>query len=83
MLLTLVINGTTTGFVIKKLGLKRENEFTQLILTQILDLHDEKTNEFINKYFTEHKSETIKRDDIITIANIPKTKEKYKDLMMQ
>ena len=43
VLLTLIINGTTTGMVIRKLGLAKENEMSKRMLRQVLAGHNEKT----------------------------------------
>lgn len=37
VLLTLVINGTTTGFVVRKLGLSKESSTSKLMLRKVLD----------------------------------------------
>ena len=53
VLLTLVINGTTTGMLIRKLGLAAENEISKLMLRKVLDEHDKKADEFILKWKNE------------------------------
>eukprot|EP00354_Favella_ehrenbergii_P005389 CAMPEP_0170454136 /NCGR_PEP_ID=MMETSP0123-20130129/2489_1 /TAXON_ID=182087 /ORGANISM="Favella ehrenbergii, Strain Fehren 1" /LENGTH=343 /DNA_ID=CAMNT_0010716749 /DNA_START=444 /DNA_END=1476 /DNA_ORIENTATION=- len=44
VLLTLIVNATTTGFVIRKLGLSKENEMAKRMLAKVLDEHEEKAN---------------------------------------
>ena len=50
VLLTLIINGTTTGMVIRKLGLAKENEMSKRMLRQVLAGHNEKTEQFITNW---------------------------------
>ena len=47
VVMTLVINGTTTGLLIKKLGLNKESEMSKRALRKVLDNHDNKSDEFI------------------------------------
>ena len=47
VLLTLIVNGTTTGFVIRKLGLSKENDMSVRMLRKVLDEHNQKAAEFI------------------------------------
>ena len=53
VLLTLTINGTTTGWLITKLGMAKENEMSKKMLRQVLDMHDSKASEFIKKWKAE------------------------------
>jgi len=56
VLLTLIINGTTTGILIRKLGISKENEMSVRMLKKVLDEHEDKASEFINKWKTERRS---------------------------
>ena len=47
VLLTLIINGTTTGFVVRKLGMVKENEMSKRMLAKVLEGHDRMSLEFI------------------------------------
>lgn len=47
VLLTLVLNAPTTGKLISKLGLAKENEMAQRMLAKVLDEHTERAGEFI------------------------------------
>ena len=59
VLLTLLINGTTTGFVIRMLDLARENQMTKLMLHKVLEKHEY----YCNKYITEWKKERSENGD--------------------
>ena len=50
VLMTLVINAPTTGFVIKMLGLNQEHDMSIRMLRKVLEQHDAKTKEFINHW---------------------------------
>ena len=50
VLLTLLINGTTTGYVIRKLGLAKENEMSKVMLKKVLESHDSKAEKFIAEW---------------------------------
>ena len=50
VLLTLIVNATTTGFVIKKLGLAKENEMAKRMLAKVLDEHETKAHQFIQHW---------------------------------
>ena len=54
--LTLVINATTTGLLIKKLDLTKESDTSKLMLRNVLCQHDEKIEFFIQKWKTERSS---------------------------
>lgn len=59
VLLTLIINGTTTGFVLRKLNMVKENEISKRMLTQVLDSHDQRALEFITNW----KRERVEHGD--------------------
>jgi len=59
VLLTLVINATTTGFVVRKLGLVKENEMSKRMLTKVLESHDALAQEYIANW----KKERIHHGD--------------------
>lgn len=63
VLLTLVINGTTTGFVVRKLDMVKENEISKLMLAQVIAAHDQKALEFITNW----KRERAERGDKIGV----------------
>lgn len=50
VLLTLIINGTTTGILVRKLGLSKENEMSKRMLLQVLLDHDTKALEFMSNW---------------------------------
>ena len=50
VLLTLVINATTTGCVVRALGLSKENEMSKRMLHKVLQEHDKKSEDFIQKW---------------------------------
>ena len=54
--LTLVINATTTGFLVKKLDLTKESDTSKRMLRNVLDQHDERIEFFIQKWKTERSS---------------------------
>lgn len=57
VLLTLLINANTTGFLIRKLGMSKESEMAKRMLRKVLSEHDEKVTQFIQNWKKE-KSET-------------------------
>ena len=61
VLLTLIVNAPTTGFMVRKLGLAKENEMSQRMLHKVLSEHDKKAEEFILKWKQE-RSEHGDRD---------------------
>ena len=80
VLLTLVINGTTTGFVIRKLGLANESEMSKLMLRKVLDKHDKMADEFILKWKRERSEHGDKAgnefyDEVLDLGQLKKNKE--------
>ena len=65
VLLTLVINGTTTGFIIRKLGLKKESKVSQQMLATVLDQHDEVAKEIYLDYHNQEKHGAGTLDTIV------------------
>lgn len=53
MLLTLLINGTTTKALLKALGMSKEEEIAKRMLRKVLDEHDEKAIEFVKSWKSE------------------------------
>ncbi len=47
VLLTLIINGTTTGLVVKKLGISKENEMSVKMLKKVMSEHSSRETKFI------------------------------------
>lgn len=56
VLLTLVVNATTTGFIVRWLGLSKENEMAKRMLAKVLDEHKAKAEEFIGNWKKERSS---------------------------
>lgn len=56
VLLTLVVNGTTTGILVRKLGISKENEMSVRMLKKVLNEHSDKASEFITKWKQERRS---------------------------
>jgi NhaP-type Na+/H+ or K+/H+ antiporter len=55
VLLTLIINGTTTGLVVRKLGISRENEMSVRMLKKVLGEHNERAVDYIDKWKHERR----------------------------
>ena len=71
VLLTLTINGMTTGYVIKLLGLKEESKTTQKMIKEILNNHSNVTEKLIEEYKDEHKKvSSIEWQEIIEVTDI-------------
>lgn len=86
VLLTLIVNGTTTGFVVRKLGLAKENEMSKRMLQKVLTQHDKKAGEFINnwkKERSEHGDRVMLADEDLDFGEIKKNKNKLiKDMKL-
>lgn len=80
VLMTLIINGTTTGMVIRKLGMVKENEMSKRMLAKVLEGHDQKTLEFITNWKRERAEHGDKKnvfaDENMDIQEIKKNKMK-------
>ena len=50
VLMTLVINAPTTGFVIKRLRLSQEHDMSIRMLKKVMDQHDATARNFINDW---------------------------------
>ena len=50
VLLTLIVNAPTTGFIIKKLSLSKENQMAKRMLAKVLDEHKSHADEFISQW---------------------------------
>lgn len=88
VLLTLIINGTTTGMVIRKLGMIKENEMSKRMLAQVLESHDSKALEFITNWKRERSEHGDKKnvfaEEHIDINEIRKNKiELIEDLRLR
>ena len=77
VLLTLVINGTTIGFVIQKLGLKKESKVSQHMIATILEQHDDVAKEIYLDYHNQEKHGAGTLDTIIDFVDIQNTKGLY------
>lgn len=83
VLLTLVINGTTTGFIIKSLGLKKESKVSQQMLAAILDQHDDVAKEIYLEYHNQEKHGAGTVDQIVEHVDIAKTKGVYDEVLQR
>ena len=76
--MTLVINAPTTGFVIRKLGLAKEQEMAIRMLKKHMDNHDTKAKEFITAWHEEreeHGGDHIHDQGKIDLRMLKNTKE--------
>ena len=83
VLLTLVINGTTTGFIIKSLGLKKESKVSQQMLATVLDQHDDVAKEIYLDYHNQEKHGAGTQDSIVRFVDIEKTKGVYDETIQR
>ena len=77
VLLTLVINGTTTGFIIQKLGLKEESKVSQHMIAAVLEQHDDVAKEIYLDYHNQEKHGAGTLDTIVEFVDIQETKGQY------
>ena len=76
--MTLVINAPTTGFVIRKLGLAKEQEMAIRMLKKHMDNHDTVAKKFITEWHDErlnHGGDHIYDQAKIDLRTLKKSKE--------
>ena len=81
-LMTLTINGTTTGMVVRRLGLAKENEMSKRMLHKVLSKHDKMAEEFILNWKKE-RSEHGDRTTAFEAEDLDlRELKKYKELLI-